>query len=217
MLLTCAQKPPHTAATLFYVLRIPLALPRRETTHLSRPTEGFPVESKKLARQKLFRQSKKKTKHENHAKLEPRVETFRCNSGKKFLHIQNRRNYFIFFLSSSCVKNSRRDEKSLNDDWRKLHRKQKEKKREKIVFVLRGSCEYEKGVKIATCSHTHTSGEPGELLINEISHARVIINFCTKLLFLPSGLSSVCLMSFSSPPICVAGENRENEQIFIKR
>lgn len=129
------------------------ALSRRETTHLSRSTEGFPVESKKLARQKLFRQSKKKMKHENHAKLVPRVETFRCNSGEKFLHIQNRRNYFIFFCSS-CVKNSRRDEKSLNDDWRKLHRKQKEKKREKIVFVLRGSCEYEKGVKIATYTHT---------------------------------------------------------------
>lgn len=62
----------------------------------------------------------------------------------KFLHIREQ-NYFM-------CENSRRDEKSLNDDWRKLQKT--ERKRGKIVFL--GSCECKNGVKIANHTHLYT-------------------------------------------------------------
>lgn len=45
-----------------------------------------------------------------------------------------------------------RDEKSLNDDWRKLQKTERERK--DCFSVYRGAVSVKKGVKIATHSHT---------------------------------------------------------------
>lgn len=75
-----------------------------------------------------------------------------------------------------------------------------ERKRENCV---RGSCECKRGWKLP---HTHTR----RIFIIKISHARVIINFCTQKCF---SFSFVFNVIFS--PFLVLGDAGENEQFSL--
>lgn len=65
----------------------------------------------------------------------------------EFLHIENEKIISVFFMCENS-----RDEKSLNDDWRKLQKTERERK--DCFSVYGGAVSVKKGVKIATHIHT---------------------------------------------------------------
>ena len=70
----------------------------------------------------------------------------------KFLYIENEKIISVFFMCENS-----RDEKSLNDDWRKLQKTEREREK-RLFFVLWGSCECKKGGE--NCyTHIHTHAE----------------------------------------------------------
>lgn len=119
--------------------------------------------------------------------------------GRKFQHENSCAALMKKIISPQffMCENSRRDEKSLNDDWRKLQKTQRAEREGRLFSVV--SCAggaaataAEGGENCYTYTHTHI-GERRFFI--KISHARVIINFCTKCF--SSFVLRVCLMSFS--------------------
>lgn len=117
---------------------------------------------------------KKKENMENHAKLF--YETNRTKNENSLMQFFEKWENSAaakmrkLFHCSSCVKIV--EMRKILKWW--LAEIAEERKRENCV---RGSCECKKGVKIAT--HTHK----WRVFIIKISHARVIINFCTQKMF----------------------------------
>jgi hypothetical protein len=98
---------------------------------------------------------------ENHAKyFMVRDIKFSLKVAEKFPHENSCAALMKKIISPQffMCENSRRDEKSLNDDWRKLQktlRVERERRLFSVVSYGRARGSSEKGVKIATHTHTH--------------------------------------------------------------